>query len=249
MQPVAYRDQKWPEFWDAWIKSSGAEVRSSEESIDPERTSLIRGLQYGSLARLRECWATEADYYFADSGYFRAFDCEPRAWYRITHNAFTQSWVNEVPADRFERLRVPIRPWKKGGRDILVCPPYGGWVMDLFDAHGWLDETLASLNRYTDRPIRVRPKYSPSTIWDALEGAHALVTFMSNTGTDAAIFGVPAFVPPMNQAAPLGNVDLSQIETPVYNDREKWAHSLAYGQYSLEEMEDGTAWKIVQELA
>lgn len=249
MRPVAYRDSKWPAFWDGWIKSSKAEVKSSEDHIDPNRPSLIRGLQYGSMDRYKECLEEGAEFYFADSGYFRAFDCQPRAWYRITHNAFTKNWIDNVPNDRFESLRVPLRPWKKGGRDILVCPPFGGWVMDLFDAHAWLDKVLRDLNKYTDRPIRVRPKYSKGSIWEALEGCHALVTFMSNTATDAAVFGIPAFVPEDNQAAPLGNTDLSRIESPVYGDREGWAASLAYGQYNLEEMESGLAWEIVQRLS
>jgi len=248
LQPIAYRDQKWPEFWGGLIKSSGAKVLSSEDPLETTGPALIRGLQYGSMDRLKECWANGHPYYFCDSGYFRAFDRQPRAWYRIVPNSFQQNWINDVPDDRFKKLRVPLRDWKHG-RDILVCPPYAKWVPDLFGVDDWLDRVLSQLNKYTDRPIRVRPKYTEGTIWEALEGCHALVTFYSNTAVDAIVAGVPVFVPRGNQASPVGLTDLSEIENPIYPDREKWAYSLAYGQYNLDEMESGEAWEIVQQLS
>ena len=242
MNPIAYVDDKWPEMWGALIKSSGAVVKSSRDKVDPSHPSIIRGLQYGSMDRLKE----STDYWFIDSGYFRAFECHPRSTYRVTRNAFAQNWVEDRPSDRFKKLRVPIKPWTTG-RDILICPPYAGWVTELFDEYEWLDRTLKVLNEYTDRPIRVRPKYSKGTIWEGLDGCHALVTFMSNTAVDAAVYGVPVFVPEGNQAAPVGCTDLTQIEHPVYPDREAWANSLAYGQFNLEEFESGLAWEMMNE--
>jgi hypothetical protein len=44
--------------------------------------------------------------------------------------------------------------------------------------------------------------------------------------------------------------DLSQIEKPYYPDREKvqaWANHLAYGQFHIDEIKDGSAWRILNE--
>jgi hypothetical protein len=78
---------------------------------------------------------------------------------------------------------------------------------------------------------------------------HALVTFNSVAATEAVMQGVPAFVlAPSNAAMPVGNTDLSKIETPYYPDRDKlhaWAHHLAYGQFHVDELRDGTAFRIL----
>ena len=51
----------------------------------------------------------------------------------------------------------------------------------------------------------------------------------------------------MNSCAPIAEQDFSKIETPKYADREPCYHSLAYGQFSAEEMRDGWAWRILDE--
>jgi len=51
----------------------------------------------------------------------------------------------------------------------------------------------------------------------------------------------------MNSCAPIAEQDFSKIETPLYADREPCYHSLAYGQFTAEEMQNGWAWKILDE--
>jgi len=49
---------------------------------------------------------------------------------------------------------------------------------------------------------------------------------------------------PANAASPVSLQDLSQIENPYYADKDKlyaWACHLAYGQFHISEMRDGTA--------
>jgi hypothetical protein len=49
---------------------------------------------------------------------------------------------------------------------------------------------------------------------------------------------------PANAAAPVGLQDLSQIDSPYYADTDKlyaWACHLAYGQFHIDELKNGSA--------
>jgi hypothetical protein len=76
-----------------------------------------------------------------------------------------------------------------------------------------------------------------------------LVTYNSNAATEAIFHGIPAFtLAPANAASSVALQDLSQIENPYYADSDKlysWACHLAYGQFHVNEMKDGTANRIL----
>jgi hypothetical protein len=49
----------------------------------------------------------------------------------------------------------------------------------------------------------------------------------------------------------VASTQLSQIENPYWADQDKlnaWCHSMAYGQYHVRELRDGTAFRMMQEL-
>ena len=59
---------------------------------------------------------------------------------------------------------------------------------------------------------------------------------------------MPVFCDATNSAvAPISETDFSRIETPKYEDRLNLFASLAYNTFNLEEMSNGTAWKILNE--
>jgi hypothetical protein len=80
---------------------------------------------------------------------------------------------------------------------------------------------------------------------------HALVTYNSIAAVESIFAGVPAFVlAPTHIAEPVASKDLSQIENPVWANRDTldaWCHSMAYGQYHVKELRDGTAFRMMQE--
>jgi hypothetical protein len=82
-----------------------------------------------------------------------------------------------------------------------------------------------------------------------VDDVHALVTFNSNAATESVMLGIPVFtLAPVNAAAPVSNSDLSQIESPYWADADKlhaWACHLAYGQFHVRELKDGTAYRIL----
>jgi hypothetical protein len=91
-----------------------------------------------------------------------------------------------------------------------------------------------------------------NTLKEALDDdVHALVTFNSNSATEAVMYGYPAFtMSPTHAAGPVTSNELSRIENPYYPDKDKvhaWACHLAYGQFHNNELKDGSAFRILNE--
>jgi hypothetical protein len=84
------------------------------------------------------------------------------------------------------------------------------------------------------------------------QDVHAVVTFNSVAAVESILAGVPAFVlAPSHVAEPVANKDLSKMDTPFYPDPDllmAWCHSMAYGQYHVRELQNGTAFRMMQEL-
>ena len=187
-------------------------------------------------------------FFYIDHAYFNRGHGKT---YRISRNRYEAGPVRKCPDDRAEALGVKLLPWRKGGAEILVCPPTD-YFMTAHSCPDWLETTLAELAAVTDRPIVVRqkPKEGETSVPlpKALETAHALVTHSSNVAIEAACMGTPVFVSTASAAAPIGRTDLSQIEDPAYPDRTDWLAHLAYNQFSFEEIADGRAWRMLLEL-
>ena len=58
--------------------------------------------------------------------------------------------------------------------------------------------------------------------------------------------GVPVFCDKQNSAAlPISETDFTKIENPKYEDRVALFSNLAYNNWTLEEMANGTAWRML----
>jgi hypothetical protein len=165
-----------------------------------------------------------------------------------------------MPGDRWAKLGVALQPWRTQGEHIVVCGqvPWDASVQH-HDHMGWIRQTISRLSGYTGRRVIFRPhplarnlNYGPligadeisaKPLGEDLQGAHAVVTFNSNTGVDAVIAGVPIFtIDRGSMAWEVSDHDLSEIEKPNLYDREQWAHNLAYTQWTMAEMAGGWAW-------
>ena len=76
---------------------------------------------------------------------------------------------------------------------------------------------------------------------------HAVVTNNSSITIKALASGVPVFADSNNCAFPIAGKSLARIEQPVYEDPRPLFYSLAYGQFTSNEMSDGTALRILDE--
>ncbi len=234
---------------EAFARGTGCRIAFAEDEPEQLRdVPVVWGVLRGSDQILERAKHQGLYFFYIDHAYFARGHGKT---YRITRNGYEAGPIRVCPSDRVEALGVEILPWRRGGREIILCPPTDYFIQ----AHGcadWLDTTLAKLRNVTDRPVIVRTKPQPGEaaipLPQALSTAHALVTHSSNVAIEAACLGTPVFVSPMSAAAPIGLSDVEAIENPVYPDRQPWLAHLAYNQFSFEEIGDGRAWQMLREL-
>ena len=247
------------EYINMFAMGSGGRVINSDEFNydDSEDPIVLRGILKHKI--MKRCWFEGRDFYFMDTGYMgnQKGPLNPMGWkyhHRIVKNDLQNDEIIHRPPDRFKRLAIPLHKWKKGGSKILIAKP-DEKPMKFYNLEldQWLEETIATIKQYTDRPIEIReraPKREDRTSTDTLQRAldndvFALVTFNSVAAIESVFHGIPAFtMAPANAASPVSLQDLSQIENPYYADQDKlhaWACHLAYGQFHVSELRDGSA--------
>jgi hypothetical protein len=214
---------------------------------------------------MKRCWEDHRDFYYIDTGYFgnEKTTSNPNGWkywHRVVKNNLQHNEIIPRPDDRWKKFNKKFQPWKKVGRKILVAAPdekpckfYGTTQEE------WIRNTVESIKKHTDRPVEIRyraPKRIDRIANDTLQSAldndvFTLVTFNSVAAVESIFYGVPVFtLAPSNAASPVGLQDLSQIENPYYPDQDKlyaWACHLAYGQFHVSELKNGSAWRILNE--
>ena len=224
---------------------------------------VLRGIMKHKI--MKRCWQDNRTFYYIDTGYFgnERSSSNPsgwKYWHRIVKNNLQHNEIISRPDDRWKKFNKPFSPWKKTGRAILVAAPdekpckfYG------VTKEQWLLDTVGILKQHTDRPIIIReraPKridrIATNTLQQALDNdVFAVVTFNSVAAVESIFHGIPAFtLAPANAASPVALQNLSQIENPYYPTQDKlyaWACHLAYGQFHINEMKDGTARRILED--
>jgi hypothetical protein len=172
-----------------------------------------------------------------------------------------------VPTDpaRAQKLGLTLSPWQNTGNHIVIAMQRGDseqWAgMPVPDV--WLHDTIATLRQHSDRPIVVRkhPRQTIATpqtghvqvpvklagtyddfdFGQCLRSAWCVINWNSGPGSQAVIGGVPAFVGASSLAAPVANLDWSQIEAPARPDRSQWLNQIAHTEWQLEEISSGLA--------
>lgn len=148
----------------------------------------------------------------------------------------------EGPEDRWRCLSVPVRPWRRAGREIIVLPQRGIGPKSIAMPAGWPEDVVRRLKSVTDRPIRVRfhPGMSRTDPWEDLQDAWAAVTWASGAGIKALCRGVPVFheMPSWigKSAARFG---IHHLESPFLGDRLPMFRRLAWSQFTVAEIANG----------
>jgi hypothetical protein len=227
---------------------------------------IVRGVT--SKSEIVECKKTHRDFYYIDTGYLGNFPSigntsGKKVWHRVVKNDLQHTVPMTVPSDRWERLlkqddRLKWRGWKNYDKKILlVLPnPKACRYYDI-DCDTWINETTEKIKTYSNLPIEIRVKGSRSernhgySIYSAFEtGVYATVSFNSIASLESVLYGIPAFVSVACAASALTSTDLSTLKNPFRPSTEditKMCKTLAYGQFTHEEITNGTAWKILNQ--
>ncbi len=232
-----------------------------------DQAVIIRGIAAGWI--LDNQLKRGLDTWFMETGYLGNYPGPNnqqgrKIYHRVVKNSMQQTHVLDVPPDRYQQLvefdpKLQYRGWqiKPGGKILLVTPSDKPCKYYGIDRNEWVDNTIKTIQKYTDRPIIIRDKTprwdrTQSSIYDLFDSTAiwAVVTYNSIAAVEAIQSGIPAFALADTAAKPVANSDLSLIESPWLADETfvyRWLCSLAYGQFSLNEIISGRAWRLLKE--
>lgn len=239
------------------MKAVGFDVRQQySQEVIGRRDVLVIWNRYGHFHSLAERFeAAGATVVVAENGYIGA-DENGRQLYALAigrHNGFGLFTVGD--ADRWSALNIEIAPWRQTRGDyILVClqrgigappicspspadmatiatraiTPHAGGMPILFRRH--------PEDRSSSDPVR--------PIEDELRDAHACVIWTSTAGVKALIAGVPVFYLAERWICESASSrDLSMIRNPPRPDRLQALRRMAWAQWTLSEIEQGTPFR------
>lgn len=244
---------------------AGSKNNLTTDNNEKNKGLVVRGVT--SKTEVEECKKIGRDFYYIDTGYFGNFPSQgntggKKLYHRIVKNENQHTEILDAPPDRWDELvkqdsRLSWRGWKKYDKKILLVMPnpkacryYG------YDYDTWVADTESQIKKHSDLPVEVRIKGSRSyrnneySIYDALDsGVYATVAFNSIAALESVVYGIPSFVTVPCAASPLASNDLSQLSTPFYPEKDliqQHCQGLAYGQFTVPEIESGYAWKILK---
>jgi len=240
---------------DAFLTGADGVVTMSKNTPDFDKNIpvAIRGIAKRKI--IKRCEEEERNYFYIDTGYFG--NDKHKTYHRITKNSlqYVSKLDANCPSDRLNKTGVSLTRFTPG-KNILLCPPsqkaMNFWGLDLEE---WLESTINYIKKYSDRPIVVRTKSARSdrvnvdTMQMALSrDVHCMVTYNSIAAVESLIYGKSVFTMGPNAAQPLALKDLSKIEAPYIPSLDEVHNllcNLAYQQFTVQEMKDGTAWDML----
>jgi hypothetical protein len=245
----------------------GSKQHCTIDISQASKPMVVRGVT--SKSEIVECQKNKRDFYYIDTGYLGNFPSPgntsgKKIWHRVVKNDLQHNTPIAVDNDRWESLlkqdpRLTWQGWKNYNKKILlVLPnPKACRYYDI-DCDTWIAETTEQIKTYSNLPIEVRLKGARSernhgySIYDAFDsGVYATVSFNSIASLESVLYGIPAFVSVPCAASALASTDLSMLADPFKPSLEnitEMCRTIAYGQYTQEELLNGTAWRIINEI-
>ncbi|KKN90104.1 hypothetical protein LCGC14_0232170 [marine sediment metagenome] len=239
-----------PRWCEAFAKGCGSKKLTQHDNLWPGPIAL-----FGSVhlwPNLKQAQAEGRDWYYGDHAYFGRFE-----YYRITKNAYMHTGISKRPyRKRFNHFGINIKPWRVNKplngridkRHIILCPPDDIFsALFQFDGTLWEKNAVECIQRYTDRPIKIRKRLNiHNPLSEDLKGAWALVTYVSNSAVEAVLAGIPVICTGQCSASTMGLLNIREINNPRKpHGRYKWACTLANNQWTLDEISDGICWRAI----
>ena len=180
----------------------------------------------------------------------------------------------EFDDQRWPLFKHELRPWNPTGDLIVICGQHDTseqWK-GLPKMSAWIEQQITEIRKHTTRPILVRPHprnlisfneekfknvkvrlpkrdyrtYDDTDFKAALGRTWAVVNHSSNPAMEAVMKGIPVFVSESSLCHDVGNVNLSDINTPAMPNRLNWANKLSYTEWFEDEIEQGLPWARIK---
>jgi len=192
------------------------------------------GLCYGVMNETHKITTLCNNYYYTDHGWLGKSKNTGTVdgYIRVCYNSLTYKPI-ERRWDKFERFGLKLKPWRKNGSHIILCPP-SSHTQKGAGIHNWIENTTTELKKYTDRQIIISTKSNKTpNAFSLFKNCWCLVTFHSSMLMHAMISGIPA----VSTYDKLNVGKLSDIENPpMYRE---WLSGIPYQQWTLKELLQG----------
>ena len=167
-------------------------------------------------------------------------------------NGRAEFYQDGVPSDRGQRFYDLIQPWQQVGFDgdyFLICGQVlGDASLAHVDYPAWVNALPVE---HAGKPVLFRPHPLGSDfviphetlggdLAAALEGAQAVWTYNSTSAVDAMLAGVPVCV--ADRGSMVYSAAAHEMGFGHWMNQHHLVDELAYCQWTVGEIEDGTAW-------
>ena len=228
------------------------------------------GLAGKNIPHIKGCIERNEEWWYVDNGYLtqqitrypepKIHDYD-KTYFRIVKGAMHTRTYKTGSVARLSILEkqgidVRFKGWTDNTDHILLCPssPTVTQFVNDMSQDEWVERVTSELRQHTDRPIKFRNKPRPGNEWwqkdikDDLKNCHCLITNMSLASVDAILNQVPVLTHADNVAFDMSINNLPNINTPHKPGRkevEPWLNMLSQNQFTIPEIEDGTAYRIL----
>ena len=228
------------------------------------------GLAGKNIPHIKGCIERNEEWWYVDNGYLtqqitrypepKIHDYD-KTYFRIVKGGLHTQKGKTGSVERLSKLEqqgidVKFKGWTDNTDHILLCPssPTVTQFVNGISQDEWVESVKSELRQHTDRPIKFRNKPRPGNQWwntdikDDLKEAHCLITNMSLAAVDAVINQVPVLTHAQNVAFDISINNLPNINKPFKPSKEiidPWLNMLSHNQFTIPEIEDGTAYRIL----
>ena len=225
-----------------FAKGSGSLMCHVSKFRDYNKAIATYGILRGTLEIIKKV----RNYYYMDHGYFnqskRSFENNRTniinldGYFRIVYNNFIHNGKGSYPNDRLKKLNLKILDQKKSGNYIILSEPSEA-MKKLYNVPNWTEDTVNLVRKYTDRKIVVHNKFSTKPLNVLFKDAWAFVSLQSTAGFIAMSNGIPSYFTEgtLSHIGEIQNIEKPSIDYEIFKN-------LAYGQWTLKEIETGEAW-------
>lgn len=238
-------------------------IQSNSHDINADVAVIWSMLWSGRMRHNREIWKTfrgsGRNVIVLEVGMLK----RGRTWKLGLNGVNRCAWFGQdLQENRAHKLGIHLQPWHQGEHIVIAVQRSDSeqWS-GLPETTAWVEQTVAKIKSVTNRPIVVRPHprqriagiagvtvrqpqplistYDCFDFDTDLANAWCVINENSGPGCQSIIAGVPAFVGTDSLAAPVANLNLSDIEKPWMPDRTAWLEDIAHTEWTVEEIASG----------